>query len=621
MQILGALLMVYSTQSAALRRDKYQFFSQVSPQENYIESMHRIEKHAKTIEYSFLLNNQQALEVEFNQIFHLLQQQDEHKEQFWIYCYYCASLLEVFHRAYGQTEKQRNYTTIKEQIKKRLNKEPLPQGEDVDFMKSLYDSFLNGFRQLLKAPAHLSQLQDYVAYSNLCRLYWVFCRLTITQSLTVAKNLNLIDKLEVLLGDHIDVDKIISTMQRPNGVLNFFSVAFFLMRFMIDAGLLIKHTFFPSKLEKGAEHSSEVHVMQRLPGSSSLDAYRNGYILLEEAEGIEPTLYYIPKQGKALRMQIKQGNLSALMQRMKGCKQQRLSAQEIKETITQITGHTPEPTTALDRFKHEIYKRHCNFLNDLTWATVNFLANYNKITGLSDPIAASLTAVFLVFDVAMILYKSSLAKKAYLARKAQYAEEIAAYSDPQQWPTMTTAQRLEHISLLNQQLRDLEDKWRTKEATFYFVAAAAALLTIGFTASLLVSAPLLIAASFFVCNLAIAMYFSAETYSNYKEKSLALEYAQLNGRQLPAAQKAYEAARNQFIFTMVKNTIVPMVLITTYAICWPAAVILTAVYLGGELLHNYNQHEQQKEAKKLALSAPQEDAHECKELSSSACCM
>ena len=55
---------------------------------------------------------------------------------------------------------------------------------------------------------------------------------------------------------------------------------------------------------------------------------------------------------------------------------------------------------------------------------------------------------------------------------------------------------------------------------------------------------------------------------------------------------------------MVKNTLAPILLITTYAICWPAALALTAVYLGYELLHSYEQHQANKEVKQLALARP-----------------
>jgi hypothetical protein len=600
--------MVYSSQNAAFRRDKHQFFSQITPGKGPATQINLIEQRTQAMDYAFILKHQQALEIEFKELFHLLQKQDNaNKDEFWLYCYYCASLLEHFHRAYGQNGKEAYYINIKQQIKKRLHNETVVnKAEEQGFIQSLYQSFLTSYRNLLKSPLHLSQIRDHVAYANLCRIYWVFCRLTLTQGLTIANEMHLIEKLDAILGTHTDVDKIIATIQAPTAVINYLSVGFFLARFMIDAGLLIKHTFFPSELEKGAENGCEVSTMQRLPGAVSIEAYRNTYILVEDDEQQEGVLYYVPKQGRALRLAIK-SNLNALKQHLENKSSVRLTAEQIKTAITLPTGHVPEKTTRLERFKHELYKRHCNFANDLVWATVNFLSNFNQLVHISGPVAGYLTAVFLAFDVAMTLYKCKLAKEEYLVKKAQYLEEIAQYNDPSQCKGMTMEQRLAHVDLLNKQLIELEFDWKTKEATFYFVAAAAAILMAGFTAAMLVSAPLLAAASFFVCTIAVAMYFSAGAYAQYKDKSLRLEQAQLRGENLAFCLKEYEMARNDFIFTMAKNTIVPIILIAIYAICWPAALALTAVYLGYELLHAYGQHTDAKAAKQLALAVPQEE--------------
>ncbi|CAM2909958.1 Uncharacterised protein [Legionella steigerwaltii] len=53
-----------------------------------------------------------------------------------------------------------------------------------------------------------------------------------------------------------------------------------------------------------------------------------------------------------------------------------------------------------------------------------------------------------------------------------------------------------------------------------------------------------------------------------------------------------------------------MLLITTFAICWPAAVALTVLYVGYEMYHAYNQHQSKKEAAQHALEAPENDDEE-----------
>lgn len=601
--------MVYSKQSAAFRRDKQQFFAQIPKDSKLDTKIVTIDDRVNTIDYTFLLHHKQDLEAEFTQMFTVLQQQDdENKEIFWLYCYYCASLLEAFHKAYSQNSKQAEYAKIKQKIKDHLNKVNV-QEEEPGFIQSLYDSFLGGFRNLISSPLHASKIRDYVAYSNLCRIYWTFCRLTLTNGLSLARDLKIIEKLDAILGTHTDVDKIISTLQAPTGVITYFSVGFFLMRLIIDGGMLLRHTFFPTELEKGAENGCEIHQMDYLPGPASLEAYRKSYILVHE-DNQEVSLYYIPRSGKAEKLSIKENNKlkDALLKKMdKDTSSLRLNSTEVEEIITHQTGHVPEVTTAWDRFKHEFYKRHCNFANDFVWATVNLITNYNYLFNISGPAAGMITSVFLGFDVCMALYKCNLAKQEYLIKKAQYLQEIEDYNNPEKFKKMTPEQRLLHIEMLNKQLRELEINYKTQEATFYFVAAAAALLMMGFTASMLVSPPVLVVGCFFACTLAVAMYLSTGAYSKYEEKSLYLEEAQLTGKNLPVALKEYEAARNDFIFTMVKNTVMPIVLITTFAICWPAAIVLTAMYIGYEIFHAYDQHSEAKAAKQLALAAPSEE--------------
>lgn len=101
------------------------------------------------------------------------------------------------------------------------------------------------------------------------------------------------------------------------------------------------------------------------------------------------------------------------------------------------------------------------------------------------------------------------------------------------------------------------------------------------------------------------MYLSSDAFSKYQEKSLRLEQAK--DGDYAVALKEYEAARNDFIFTMVKNTVMPTLLIATYAICWPAAIALTVLYVGYEIYHAYDQHNGKKEAARLALEGPKEE--------------
>ncbi|BCA97173.1 hypothetical protein TUM19329_35340 [Legionella antarctica] len=603
--------MVYSSQNAAVGREKHRFFVQFSSAEKLDNQLKAINTRTQNIGYTYLLRNQNALETEFTNMFVFLQQQDDEKKDiFWLYCYYCASLLEAFYKAYSQHGNAEKYRLIRQQIKERLNHDKITNEAEESFIQSLENSFLQGFRNLVNSPFHLSKIRDYVAYSNLCRIYWVFCRLTIVQGLSVAKDL--IEMLDTVLGAHTDIEKITGVLQAPNYYINYLSVGFFLIRFMIDGGLLLRHTFFPTEQEKGAENSCEVIQLDDLPGAATLESYRNTYIMVPNEYGTEIELYYIPQSGSAEKLKIKNKNKlqRTLLDKLNKEQSIRLFAEEVRTIITEETGHVPESTTPWDRFKYEIYKRHCNFANDLVWATVNFLTNFNQVVHISGPVAGYLTSAFLVFDVCMILYKCNLAKQEYLTKKAQYIAEKDEYSNPDRFRKLTPEQRQMHIEMLDQQLLALKMDWLTKEATFYFVAAAAALLVMGFTASMLLGPAVMIAGCYFACIIAVAMYLSADSYSKYQEKNLYLEQSQQSGKNLSVALKEYEAARNDFIFTMVKNTVMPLIMITTFAICWPAAIVLTVMYAGYELYHAYDQHSESKVVKQLALTGPQEESDE-----------
>lgn len=523
--------MAYSAQVEKFRNDKNAFFNQ--PKKS--ESFDAIDLHVKGMAYSDILANQKLFEAEFKHLFTVLQKQknDKDKQVFWNYCYYCASILEAYHLAYSNKTKtdDYDYKEIKEQIKNRLNKpkpKPKPKvqtdgttkekdaNEEKSFIQTLYAKFLKGIKDLFDIPFHVVTIRKEIGFINLCRIYWVFTRLTLTQALTVASDFNLITKLDEFLGTHTDVSKIIAALQAPTKVLNFFSVGLFMGRFLLDAGMLLKHTCFPSDLE------------QRNP------------------------------------------------------------------VIDPITGKkdSSKESTWTQRLQFEWEKRHWGFANDLAWAAVNFLTNFNQVAHVAASAAGFLIAGFLTFDIAMLVYKIHLEEQVYLNKKAQYLQDIEDYKK---------ADNHLFVEMTRLQLVELERNWKVTQSTLYFVAAAAIILALGFSATLIAASPVVVLAMYLVSLIGVAMFLSYPKYSAYKEKSLLLEELVLANKDTDLARKEFEIARREFFFTMAKNTIVPLVLVSTFAICWPAALVLTTLYLGYEFYHAYNQYQAGKEAKNLAL--------------------
>lgn len=287
------------------------------------------------------------------------------------------------------------------------------------------------------------------------------------------------------------------------------------------------------------------------------------------------------------------------------------AAHVVKHTFFPSKGE--KETSTWRRFVSELDKRHADLANHGVWGAVNFITNFNSICHISAPAAGWITAGFLVFDILCLLYVRQRAKQEYLQKRADYLHSINALSykiealqkraqkseleDDEQ---KDLAFYLKQREILQRQQEQLEIRWKSKSATLNMLALATVLLASGFALSMLVSPPLLVFACYFVCMIGIALYLSEKSYSSYQEKSLALEFAQHRAHtpeEIGKLEKACAAARNEFIFTLAKNIIVPSLLIAAYAVCWPAAVALTVLVIGYELFSAYRRHRQSGKAR------------------------
>ena len=257
--------------------------------------------------------------------------------------------------------------------------------------------------------------------------------------------------------------------------------------------------------------------------------------------------------------------------------------------ISQIIQHTWFPTeeendgtfSACERFCKEVYERQYHLLNDVVWFSVNLFCNYNTFWNLSDLFAGELTAIFLVFDALWLVWSRHLLEETYLIKKEQYEQEKI-------WNSANIEnldERTEKNSLLDQQLQELEIEWQKNNANYLFSVAAAGVFTAGYSATLLFAAPAAIAFNFFICTIAVAMYLSADDFAHYLNTSYVLE---LQANHSPADQNNLSEARNKFIIAMLKNTFMPLLVVTFYAVCWPAAVACTVLYVSHSLLAETN---------------------------------
>lgn len=250
--------------------------------------------------------------------------------------------------------------------------------------------------------------------------------------------------------------------------------------------------------------------------------------------------------------------------------------------FSMLVKHTLRPSVSEqeftwgERFKQEFNKRHCDFLNDIVWGCVNALTNYAEYFHIAAPVANWAIASFLVFDASLLIYRRSLEKADYLCKKAQLLHD------------KREAPAAQH-SMLDEQLAQLERDWQTTSATYWFNVAAAMLMLSGFSASLLLASSISAPVCFFIVTIAVAMYISADSYGKYYQNDQMLQRDEVENKDTRVSLVNMQAARRDFMLAMAKNTFMPMLLLTTLAISWPAALVLTALYIGYESGKGYLQ--------------------------------
>lgn len=252
---------------------------------------------------------------------------------------------------------------------------------------------------------------------------------------------------------------------------------------------------------------------------------------------------------------------------------------------TMLAKHTFAPTgdekiilSTGERFKQELYKRHCMMLNDLVWGSINLITNYNSILKLSASTANNLTVLFLFFDLSLLIYQAYLSSEEYQALKAQYNPD-----DP------------EHGPMYKRQLAALEIKKETTYRECYFNMVGALMFIGGFSASFLLATPPAIVTGYFVCTLGVAMYLTSSAFSDYQKQALVLKnYQALAGdgadiadADIQKAMTAMQDARQVFMVTMAKNIVMPMLIMGVFAISWEVALIITAGYMAFECTKGY----------------------------------
>lgn len=490
----------------AFYADKQSFFKEVDSM-NQAEERARNDKH----DFAYKASNRVYFEKQFNHIFSSLKKQGKDKDEFWLYCYYCTLILHSYNETYGKKAQATKYAQLRDDIAHRINTGHLrkkahnQEGFLAHFQKKLSEDL----GELFSTPFRTTKIRDWLGFANIYRIHFLFCRLTVKQSLLVARDLKLFDKLDDILGRHTDVDAMVSVINAPAEIFNVLSVGLFAARLVLNAGVLLKHTLFPAEGE--------------------------------------------------------------------------------------------EVLSATTRGSYALSERYCTMLNDIAWGSVNGVCNFAKYSKVSDFFAGWLTAGFLVFDVSLLLYRRNCAYKEYTQVRDQYEFEKGELTSALLQGTISPSQLIRY-KVLDDQLIELNTEWETTSQTLLFNVAAATLLLAGFSASMLLAASAAsVAVCYMACTIAMAMYITADTYGAYQGASLRFQQSRWESQYLQKQELISEeqienlnlleqkalTARNDFIISMVKNTVMPLLIVATFAASIEAGIILAIAYVGYECTHGY----------------------------------
>lgn len=251
-----------------------------------------------------------------------------------------------------------------------------------------------------------------------------------------------------------------------------------------------------------------------------------------------------------------------------------VSAEILKHTFAP-TDKEKEDLSAWERFCHETGTYGFSLANDFVWATLNALSNFPDFFNIPIPIANALVLVCLIFDLSLIAYQYHLETAQYAAEKATYlaeGEKIDAMAH--------------ELMLVQEQLKVLESKHIKTTSELQLALIAAAILIVGFAVLLAFASPVVAPIGCFLCLFGTAIYTSLGAYGDYQQQTHLLKALKQEGKseaEIKRAEAAQQAAWDSGLKSLVKHTVLPMILIGVFAVCWPAGLLLAAAYLAYEM--------------------------------------
>lgn len=239
------------------------------------------------------------------------------------------------------------------------------------------------------------------------------------------------------------------------------------------------------------------------------------------------------------------------------------------------------------RFKIELNREWVNFLNDSWWVMLNAVTNFPKAFGLSIPVAGWILTGALFFDATLLVAVSYYEEKE-IAEKISWLKRQIESKDP-------AVQQ--HIPLFKSMLKQAEIQREGFRTLIKLILFATALFVASLALTLSLASPIVAPVGFLACVIAVAFILSREEAAAVAEARAARYYdankveeqykdaeeiqiMKEHGSEIKAElKKSEEEAWKTFGLNFAEHVFVPMIIVGVYTICWPAAIVLTIMYV------------------------------------------
>ena len=474
----------------------------------------------------------------------------EKKRLLWFYLRHFCEMRLLFFKSYHKQCNVELYEKALKDIDAIYENKSIVEPTIYSFLEYFYKDVKKSVVNFSTAFLSSSGFRDNIAYINLLRIYWAFWKATLSKVLPLLRDAGFMDSMEKTLHQPTFDKELLQAMEVLTIYVYVCSVAFFVIKFFINAWNLGWHTFFPRKEEAnstmGERFSYELSKRYDAFGNDGAWGVVNGLTNFNKFFNIsDPVAMWLVAgflfYDLALILLIRHVKEAAYLRQCREYEKEREDVQALLNKVNeeiQLSLNAGGAITAelvakqalareyelrlefvaesLKALNNNWHVKHSTLLFNAAAAMV-FALGFSVTIIFASPIVATVSYFLCVVAVAMYLSADrydSLKEKEIALREA--SSILIKSREDQVQPEANKEKKVEGAPTLNP--------------------------------------------------------------NQFYSKAL-FEYKQ---------------ARNEFWFKLARNALIPTLLLGAYAICWPAAVALTILFAGYSLYRAYGKYQDQK---------------------------